>query len=246
MIGYKLYKKVYLFTHTTNEAIASLYEAYQITDTARIDTFEHHVLCLGNSITLHTLGRTRPGASPFWEGHWGMCASRPDSDYVHRLKTKLRKYNKKTTVTGINIAVWENNLKCNKDSLFGRYMKGKDFIIVKVGENVRDDVLFDVEFPKLISYCMNYTHNIIIAGSYWRNVHHEETMIRTAREYHIPYVSLFWIFDLYKKNVQFHVGDTIYNVKGQPYTIKTNFITTHPNDYGMKLIADAIYRKIRF
>lgn len=43
----------------------------------------------------------------------------------------------------------------------------------------------------------------------------------------------------------FHVGDTIYNVKGEPYPIKTDFIITHPNDEGMKMIADEIFKKIR-
>ena len=41
-----------------------------------------------------------------------------------------------------------------------------------------------------------------------------------------------------------HVGDTIYNINNQPYTIKTDFIITHPNDEGMRMIADAIFNNI--
>lgn len=40
------------------------------------------------------------------------------------------------------------------------------------------------------------------------------------------------------------VYDTIYNIKGKPYTIKTDFIITHPNNNGMKMIADEIFKKI--
>lgn len=40
------------------------------------------------------------------------------------------------------------------------------------------------------------------------------------------------------------LGDTIYNIKGKPYPIKTDFIITHPNDKGMKMVADEIYKNI--
>ena len=48
----------------------------------------------------------------------------------------------------------------------------------------------------------------------------------------------------YEEEVKAHVGDTIYNINGNPYPIKTDFIITHPNDKGMKMIADEIYKNI--
>lgn len=228
-----------------NLAVANLYDAYTIPDTKIfLDRGTHHVLCLGNSITLHTFGRTRPGASPFWEGRWDMCASRPDSDYVHRLGRMFMNVNVRSTIMGVNIADWETNPKRDKNSLFGKYMRGKDLIIIRLGENVKDDNLFKEELPSLIKYCQRYTKKIILSGMYWRNDAREHTIIQAAREFNIPYVPLFWIKDSYEDLVMFHVGDTIYNVKGKPYTIKTDFITTHPNDYGMKLIAEALWNKI--
>ena len=69
-------------------------------------------------------------------------------------------------------------------------------------------------------------------------------MIRVAREKNLKYVPLFWIYELYEEEVKAHVGDTIYNIDNQPHTIKTEFIITHPNDEGMRMIADEIYKNI--
>jgi hypothetical protein len=250
-----LVRKMYVKNNWINQYLTeihqetnNLYEAYGLKETKISLKSDKpvRVLCLGNSITLHTIGRTRPGADPFWEGHWGMCASRPDSDYVHRLQKYMLLHCPQSTVIGINIATWEANPLCNKDSLIGAYIKDKDLIIIRLGENVVNDSLFAAEFPNLISYCELYTKNIIITGMYWKNTRREHVFIQASREFNLPYVPLYWIYDNYQDVVKAHVGDTIYNVKGEPYTIKTDFITTHPNDYGMKLIADAISQKIKF
>ena len=84
----------------------------------------------------------------------------------------------------------------------------------------------------------------MVVGAYWKAPKKEEAMIRVAREKNLKYVPLFWIYELYEDKVKAHVGDTIYNIKGKPYPIKTDFIITHPNDNGMKMIADEIYKNI--
>lgn len=43
----------------------------------------------------------------------------------------------------------------------------------------------------------------------------------------------------------YNVGDTIYNIEGKPYIIKTDFIVTHPNDEGMRIIANEIFKNLR-
>lgn len=245
LLSVKMYNKVREKAARDNIMFATMYEAYNIGDTARIDTAVYHVLFLGNSITHHAPLSTIPGADPLWEGDWGMCASRKDSDYVRRIEAQLHKYNPQTTVEEKNIASYERDFTCNLDSLIGPLCKNKDLIVLKIGENVKDEAGYYDAFNHLVSYCMLYTHNIIIAGSYWKSPQKEEAMVRVAREKNLPYVPLFWIFELYRDKVMFHVGDTIYNVKGEPYPIKTDFIITHPNDEGMKMIADEIFKKIR-
>ena len=97
-IGFKFYSKVKTKMDSEKKLVACLYEAYNIGKKERIDSAEHHVLFLGNSITHHAPASTIPGADPFWEGDWGMCASRKDSDYVRRIEARLHLLNPNTTV----------------------------------------------------------------------------------------------------------------------------------------------------
>ena len=83
------------------------YELYKKLSSIRqctLDNREYHILCIGNSITIH---------SPFEEVHWysnhGMAASKPDNDYCHILEEKIKKHNAKSTVSPINIATWEKD-----------------------------------------------------------------------------------------------------------------------------------------
>lgn len=244
VIGFKFYNKIKTKLDSDKLMIATLYEAYNIGHKARIDSAEHHVLFLGNSITHHAPASTIPGADPFWEGDWGMCASRKDSDYVRRIEARLLTYNPQTTVEERNIVVYECNFDCSLDSLIGDICKGKDLIVLKIGENVIDDEGYYAAFKRLTEYCLQYTENVIVAGAYWKAAKKEEAMVRVAREKNLKYVPLYWIYELYKDEVMFHVGDTIYNTKGKPYPIKTDFIITHPNDEGMRMIADEIFKNI--
>lgn len=229
--------------------IYGLYEAYSIKDIrVDIDTTAIQVLCLGNSITHHAPKKgDLPGADSLWRGDWGMCASRPELDFVHLLESKFRRINKNTTVSRKNIWEWEFNLDINKDSLLNDYCQGKDLIIIKIGENVNKDneSHYMDAFDDLVSFCLRYTPNVIIAGSYWKAPRKENVMISAARKHNLPYVPLFWIFENHKEQVLAHVGDTIYDTRMQPYPIATEFICTHPNDEGMKIIADEIFKKIR-
>lgn len=103
-IGFKIYDKFVRKLNNDRILIGCLYEAYNIGQKRNIDSAEHHVLFLGNSITHHAPASTIPGADPFWEGDWGMCASRKDSDYVRRIEARLHLLNSNTTVEEINIA----------------------------------------------------------------------------------------------------------------------------------------------
>ncbi len=59
----------------------------------------------------------------------------------------------------------------------------------------------------------------------------------------LTYIPLYWIMELYPDTYP-HVGDTLYNTKGEPYTINKSFICTHPNDIGMRMIADTLFNHL--
>jgi hypothetical protein len=232
-----------LHANDTNQdkEIAELYEAYTIQNEHNIDFACHHVLCIGNSITKHPV-RKEVG----WFSPWGMAASRQDSDYCHRLLHKLQQYNKGTTLKTADIGPWERNLNCNIDSLIGKDSQGVDLIIIRMGENVQNVQNFQTKIFSLINYCKKYTNNIIITGCFWKNDEKEKAIINAAREENLKYVPLNWIGDLYKDKVLPKMGDTIYTPKGKTYTISNVFVAKHPNDEGMRLIANSIFGAISF
>lgn len=91
-----------------------------------LDTAAHHVLCIGNSITWHAPKKGNlPGADSLWRGDWGMCASRPEMDYVHRIEAKLKEYNTATTIDRVNLWGWEHDFSVDFDEQLGNLMEGK-------------------------------------------------------------------------------------------------------------------------
>lgn len=53
-----------------------------------------------------------------------------------------------------------------------------------------------------------------------------------------------WIAKI--KDVYPAIGDSLYDIKGSQYAISEDFIITHPNDKGMKLIAESIFNAMMF
>lgn len=128
--GYYAINRIAVDYQDNKQAIACLYEAMTFKNYLRIDTTEHHVLCIGNSITLHGPMSKVAGADPAWTGNWGMCASMPDSDYVHRLEAKFKTINSKSDITIAHMADWEADLSLSIDSFLKDKIKGKDIIII--------------------------------------------------------------------------------------------------------------------
>lgn len=205
-----------------------------------LDSLPHNVLCLGNSITLHT-----PLDEVNWYSSHGMAASKPDSDYCHRLEHMLKKYNSMSTVTPVNIASWERDFSINLDSLLKEHCENKDIIVIRIGENVTENVNdFSEALSKLILYCKQYTDKIILTGQYWESSIKELAIINNANRYNLTYVPLSWIWSLYRTECSPREGDILYDTKGEPYSVKGDFINTHPNDKGMELIAVAIFNSL--
>jgi alpha-galactosidase len=205
------------------------------------DRDEHHVLCLGNSITRHT-----PYDAVNWYSDHGMAASKPENDYCHVLESLMRQDNKNTTVTPCAIPNWERDFSLNLDELVGPYIKGKDIVVIRLGENVpaEKEPLFDEALSELIEYCKQYTDRIVLTGQYWPSDRKEKAVKKNAEKYGLPYVRLNWIWLEHQEECCPKEGDIIYDTQGNPYPIVGEFIITHPNDKGMEYIAKAIYEKI--
>lgn len=61
--------------------------------------------------------------------------------------------------------------------------------------------------------------------------------------YGITFIPIDWIDRLYDSRPK--VGDTLYNLQGDPYIVTKDFIIAHPNDEGMRKIAEMIYGALK-
>ena len=191
-----------------------------------LDSQAHHVLCIGNSITIH------PPYEPIgWPYNHGMAASAPQNDYCHVLESRLKELNSQSTVTPVNIAVWEQNFALDLDELLRDVCKGKDIIVIRLGENVRDEEGFENALNQLVTYCLQYTEKIVLTGQFWHNEIKEKAVIKCANKHALTYVPIGWIWELYRE-------------KSTPKDGVNPFVQEHPNDYGMNLIAQTIYHAL--
>ena len=126
----------------------------------------------------------------------------------------------------------------------GGYTNKVDLIVVRIGENVTDIEAFEKNIQRLIDKCLSYTERIIIIGCFWYNAEKERILIDSALDNDLRFAPLGWIARM--KDVYPVIGDSLYDVKGNQYVIKEDFIITHPNDKGMELIAESIFNAMTF
>ena len=193
----------------------------------------YNVLCLGNSITRHGYAE-----SVEWYSDWGMAASRPENDYCHVLESLLNGKYPGSTVTPLNIAAWERSLSDDIGGFIGEYVRDKDIIVVRLGENVTAERAFAPALQKLVSWCVAHAKYVLITGTFWKSEIKEAAIVETARLYDIPYYPISQL-DIPENHPK--VGDTFQDINGGTYQISKDFIITHPNDKGMREIAEIIY-----
>lgn len=196
----------------------------------------YKVLCLGNSITRHEYAENVE-----WYSDWGMAASKPENDYCHVLESLLNEKHPGSTVTPLNIAAWERSLSDDIEGFLGEYADDKDIIVVRLGENVSAERAFEPALQKLVSWCVAHAKYVLITGTFWKSEVKEAAIIETARLYDIPYYPISQL-DVPENHPK--VGDMFQDIHGGTYRISKDFIITHPNDKGMREIAEIIYNGI--
>lgn len=185
------------------------------------------ILIVGNSITRHG-----PKADIGWNGDWGMAASAPENDYVHRLYAMLRESGKDVYMCIRQAAYWERNFR-NKDCLSafdGERDFGADIVIFRLCENVPEQ-----DFPYLkdaikdfIEYITPKGSSAILTTSFWKKQGRDQALHGAASELGYPVVDIACTEDKMMALGQFeHTG-----------------VSAHPSDYGMEMIANKIFECI--
>lgn len=190
------------------------------------------VLFIGNSITYHAANKALG-----WHFNHGMAASSKSKDYVHLIKTKLKKKYPRLSIATINGIKWERgyNKEKNFDSIISFIKDYKPSIIVfRLGENLNKDLFNKYDIYKAIKQTITRIYKInkkiVMSNIFWPNPAIDKPLYKVAKEYKLPFAS---INDL-------GIQDR-YLAKG---LFKHQGVCMHPNDLGMKVIANRIYKEL--
>lgn len=184
------------------------------------------VMFVGNSITKH-----RP-VSENWNRDCGMWASSPEKDYVHQLiKTMERELSCKISYSIVTAADFERQFDTvSIDSLYNEAKNyNPDIMIMFFGANVPKeyDALPDCEFGRAYEKLRNY-----LTG--------DNTLVFHSQGFYIRPV-----LDEEKESVAKKYGDTFINIENIRNREETHGLANHPNDTGMKEIADTFWQAMK-
>lgn len=188
------------------------------------------IVILGNSIVAHP-----PAPEIGWYGNWGMAASAPDSDFVHRLEYRIKNVNPKTTIQYGSISAFEREY-WKYDLEESAQYRDADICVLKISENITTDSLeerqFLVHYGNLVDYLKGEgSTKMIICEGFWPSpVNDKIKGYALSKGY--PFVQL---QDLYSRQSP----NTAYGL------FENEGVAAHPSDEGMKQISDRIWEKLK-
>lgn len=183
------------------------------------------ILIVGNSITRHG-----PKPDIGWVGDWGMAASAPEKDYVHRLYAKLIENKQDVFIRIRQCAFWERNFL--RDDILSNYDEEKafhaDVVVFRLGENVteEDKPYFKDALRAFISHICPKKGKTVYTTCFWKNDIIDQAIEEVAKERGEICLDGFLAKD--KTNMalgQFEHGG----------------VAVHPSDKGMEEIAELIF-----
>lgn len=188
------------------------------------------VLFVGNSITRHS-----PKPDIGWFGDWGMAASAPENDYVHKTVAGLQSKFGDISCCVAQAAEWERRYFEGDKALLEFYTEARDFcadlVIIRIGENISREKNAEIPckpyFDGMIKFfAANPKAKIILTDCFWNIPPIDQPISEIAAERDYTFCR---IGDLEKdertmaKGLFAHAG-----------------VAAHPSDYGMECIANRI------
>ena len=186
------------------------------------------ILVVGNSITRHG-----PSKEIGWERDWGMAASAPEKDYVHRLFAKLTENGQDVYMRIRQCAFWERNYL--NDDVLSNYEEERafnpDIVVFRLGENVleEDKPYFKDALRKFIAQiCPN--GKTVFTTCFWKNDIVDQAIEEIAQERGEVCLDG-W---LSKDESNMAIGQ-----------FEHGGVAGHPSDKGMEATADLIFSVLK-
>ncbi len=187
------------------------------------------VLFVGNSITLHS-----PLESIGWSNYCGMAASAPEKDYVHCVVRGLEKAYGPVSYCIAHIGNWEREY--DREDILSCYEQVQNFqadiVIVRVGENTRDsDELMirrhcHAHYDHMVKFFTQNAAKKVVTGLFWEREVLERILEKVAKDNNCIFVPL---AHLGARDDCKALGEYAHHG-----------VALHPNDNGMRQIADEI------
>lgn len=194
------------------------------------------LLILGNSITQHA-----PFIEAGWYGNWGMAASSRDKDYVHQLMSSVQGMYPLLQMKYQNIALIEN--KFTEDIV--PQVKGNyefqacadyeaDIIIITIGANIHTDnaPLTVAKYTEIVNaFKTNPNAKVIVGATTLTGEDVIEVLSDYAATNHCPFVDMAFTKS---EHPEYFPADSEFDPE------KGGGVRLHPNDAGMKAMADSL------
>ena len=185
------------------------------------------ILVVGNSITRHG-----PKEDIGWSGDWGMAASVPEKDYVHRLYAMLKESGTEAYMRIRQCAFWEGNFL--SEDILSRYEEERafdaDIVVFRLGENVpaKNKPYFQDALIRFIEHICP-SGKTIFTTCFWANEIIDDAIKTVAKQRGEVCLDCTFAQDIKMRafGLFAHGG-----------------VASHPGDYGMETIAKIIFDEI--
>lgn len=186
------------------------------------------VLYVGNSITKHS-----PKPEIGWTNNCGMAASSIENDYVHLIQAKIKEIQPDAAFSILQVANYEREFYTRNPENY--YMGAKEFkpdvIIMFFGANVNREYDTAENPPKTFGQAYEDLRNFLVDGRDALVIHSQGFYIRP-------------VLDAEKQKVAEKYNEAFVNLEDMRVLEETHGQFNHPNDYGMKIIADRFWTEI--
>lgn len=196
------------------------------------NTDQINCLVIGNSITLERAGI-------------GMAASDEFHDYYYLIKSRLEEKYDKVNMNRISAIDWEENRKISsrtdwiQSNLTPDLISNQDVVIFQIGDNTVPTETFEESVTELVNHVKKYSPNskMVLVGMWFINEERLAMMPELAKKLEMDFVN---ISDLVVDENKSYIGAEVIGINGQKDLISTIEEAFHPNDEGMRKIADRI------
>ena len=200
-----------------------------------VDDGIYKALFIGNSITVHPLCK-------YWWGSWGMAASSPEMDYVHKTVNGLNATHDLVYYDVVGFSTWERDNVRSRilPNLDATLTKDYDLVVIQVGENIKNTRTFEKDYETLVQYVKRSipTAQVVLVGDFWKMSKRDAIKTQVAERLNCDYVDLSTIRS--KSSYIAKLGNKVYGDDGSYHRINDAAVAMHPNDLTMEYIAMGI------